>query len=381
VEFPPHKLAAGLRPCNNRLLIYDRGLSGHVYDYDDIVAASLREPPPPYPLIKTAVPSWDNDARRQGTGLVIHGSTPAKYEAWLSALVERAGRHPFFGEPIVCINAWNEWCEGAYLEPDLHFGSAYLNATGRAVAGLTLDAARPKVLLVGHDAFPSGAQHLLLNIGRTLRSAFGVEIEYLLLAGGRLEEEYSAVAPLTVLQGGQALAGKIRELAERGFTAAIVNTTASGDAAAMLAARGLHTVLLVHELPRLLREKRLEDKARPGLPAAKHVVFPAAFVRDKVAGALEIPVAEKLVIRPQGAYKRIVAMPAAGSVLRDEIGIPPELPLVLGVGYADMRKGFDLFLQLWRFTGRSRSRSTSDTFSSTTGSTSATPSWPRATPS
>src|SRR5262249_22207798 len=146
-------------------------------------------------------------------------------------------------------NAWNEWCEGAYLEPDLHYGSAYLNATGRAVAGLTQEIAAPKVLLVGHDAFPSGAQHLLLHIGKTLRSAFGVEIEFFLLAGGRMEAEYATVAPVTVLRG--SLPGKAQDLAERGFTAAIVNTTAAGEAAAALSAQGINTILLVHELPRL----------------------------------------------------------------------------------------------------------------------------------
>ncbi|MCG6205519.1 glycoside hydrolase family 99-like domain-containing protein [Rhodopseudomonas sp. HC1] len=353
IEFPPHKVTKYIPLLNSEVKVLDDTFSGQIFSYDDVAKYSIKEPRPKFPLIKTAVPSWDNDARRQGSGLVIHGSTPQKYEAWLSKLVDDAQRHPFFGESFVCINAWNEWCEGAYLEPDLHFGSAYLNATGRAAAGLTRDRSQPKVLLVGHDAFPGGAQHLLLNIGRTLLSAFNIETEYLLLDGGTMVDEYSASAPLTVLSKPSELPSALQRFREMGFTAAIVNTTASGHAVKLLADMGFRTVSLVHELPRILREKRLEDQARAAISIADSVVFASEFVLDKLADALEFGRDdERFLIRPQGSYKQIFPAPDEAAAIRSEFGLAQSDKLVLGVGYADLRKGIDMFLQLWNLVGQ-----------------------------
>lgn len=133
IEFPPHKLTRGLSQVFDTLDIFDERFEADVFAYEDLVAASLREPVAEYPLIKTALPSWDNDARRQGQGLTVIGSTPEAYERWLGALITRA--RPFYGQRMIAINAWNEWSEGAYLEPDVYFGAAYLNATRRALRG------------------------------------------------------------------------------------------------------------------------------------------------------------------------------------------------------------------------------------------------------
>jgi glycosyltransferase involved in cell wall biosynthesis len=262
--------------------------------------------------------------------------------------VERSRKNTFFGEAVVCVNAWNEWCEGAYLEPDLHFGSAYLNATARAAAGLTRDVSLPRVLLVGHDAFPSGAQHLLLNIGKTLRSSFNIEVEYLLLDGGAMVPEYHLVAPVTVLKQPGELAATLQTFRDKGFSSTIVNTAASGKAVKLLTALGIRTVALVHELPRILREKRLESAARDAIGSADCVVFASDFVRDKLAGAFQFNTSDRrFVIRPQGSYKQITDAPAEAAAFREELGLGPADKLVLGVGYADLRKGFDLFLQTW----------------------------------
>jgi glycosyltransferase involved in cell wall biosynthesis len=348
IEFPPHKLTTHMAPVNIDFKYLDEDFAGSIHRYDDVVAVSLAEPSPNFPLIKTAVPSWDNDARRQGTGLVITGSTPRKYESWLSKLVEIAKANPFFGEPIVCVNAWNEWCEGAYLEPDLHFGAAYLNATARAISGRARGSDVPRLVLVGHDAFPSGAQQLLLNIGRTLRFEYGLEFHFLLLDGGKLASEYSTQGPLSIVSDDVQLAARLRSLAETGFIGAIVNTTAAARTVDFLLAAEIQPVLLVHELPRILREKNLLDQARQGIANAPKVVFSAPFVRDAVLRELDVDRDDRTLILSQGSYKEVQFDPIGRQQVRQEFGLDDAGHLIIGVGYADLRKGFDLFLQIWR---------------------------------
>lgn len=352
VEFPPHKLAADLPPMYDppmyeQLELIDIEFTGQIFNYDDVVARSVDEPMPSFPLIKTAVPSWDNDARRQGDGVVLQGSTPAKYQAWLGQLIEKAREKPFFGEHFVCVNAWNEWCEAAYLEPDLYYGSAYLNATGRAVVGAV--SGDCKLLLVGHDAWPHGAQHLLVNIARRLKSDCGVQVEFLLLDGGTLEETYRDVAPVTKADGGT-LAAKVEGFKMRGFAHAIVNTVAAGLILPHLQNHGIDAICLVHELPRIIREKKFAAGAKAALELSRHAVFPAAVVRDQVAAEVGVEVDDRMLLLPQGMYTQLAEPEDGGAAIREELGIAAGEKLVLGIGYADLRKGFDLFLQLWRHT-------------------------------
>jgi hypothetical protein len=133
VEMPPRMLLRGEASINAGVELFDPAFSGEILAYDQIAAASISAPAPDFPLIKTVAPGWDDDPRREGAGLCVHGSTPAKYQNWLAELIERARERLFFGEAIVCIDAWNDWTGGACLEPDVHFGSAYLNATAQAI--------------------------------------------------------------------------------------------------------------------------------------------------------------------------------------------------------------------------------------------------------
>ncbi len=350
VEFPPHKLTGGAELINASLDVLDPKFDAEVYDYAAVAQASTGEPAPDYPLIKTAVPNWDNEPRRQGAGTVLHGSTPALYQAWLAELIRLARRHPVEGEAIVCINAWNEWAEGATLEPDVHWGAAYLNATARAAAGLPLPGTRTRILLVGHDALAHGAQTLLLRLGQALRALHGVDVAFLLLAGGPLEPEYRAVAPCFVANGRVQLDALVRSARHAGCSTAIVNSAASADAVAGLERHGIRTVLLVHELPRLLREKSLLEPLRSALAEAAAVVFPAELVRDRCSELAALPPARTEIL-PQGVALDLAAPAAAPqrrTATREALRASAKTLVVLGMGFGDLRKGFDLFLQAWR---------------------------------
>ncbi len=76
------------------------------------------------------IPDWDNTPRRDYKGLVYYGTDPGLFEKTLSRLRDKLeGRSVDF----VYVNAWNEWGEGAFIEPDESRGYAYLEAIGRVV--------------------------------------------------------------------------------------------------------------------------------------------------------------------------------------------------------------------------------------------------------
>jgi hypothetical protein len=111
-----------------KLGVVDEGWFRHrIHSYAEVAATMASRPAPPYRRFPGVTPRWDNTPRRPRDGVVLHESTPEQYEVWLRAALDR-------GERAVFINAWNEWGEGNYLEPDLDDGLAYLRATKRAVA-------------------------------------------------------------------------------------------------------------------------------------------------------------------------------------------------------------------------------------------------------
>lgn len=128
VEFPPVGAntfaTAQLRPLKD----VDPTFRGRFMSYDKLAGKFASRLDPGFTRYRGVAPGWDNTARRQQAATVYVGASPSAYARWLQTarMAEQKAR----GEDgLVFINAWNEWAEGAYLEPDKHFGDSYLRAT------------------------------------------------------------------------------------------------------------------------------------------------------------------------------------------------------------------------------------------------------------
>lgn len=88
-----------------------------------------------FSYMRSVVPMWDNTPRYNETGIMLHGGTPLDFQQWLESAISYSRLHLRESERFVVVNAWNEWAEGAHLEPDTKHGYAYLNSVGRALVG------------------------------------------------------------------------------------------------------------------------------------------------------------------------------------------------------------------------------------------------------
>ncbi|MBN9157273.1 MULTISPECIES: glycosyltransferase WbsX family protein [unclassified Microbacterium] len=124
MAFPPHNRkyvranGAGLR--------LDRGFRGALFSYRGLVEADIanldRHRDDQFPGVMVG---WDNTPRRQSGAHTWLGANPYTFRRWLLAAAESVASRPR-EHRLVFVNAWNEWAEGAVLEPSVEFGHSYL---------------------------------------------------------------------------------------------------------------------------------------------------------------------------------------------------------------------------------------------------------------
>ena len=132
-----HDWTAGGAPEIKKKLASYVPINGSVLSYDDVADFySSQSDRKDFTYFRSIVPIWDNTARYGKEAYVVHGSTPKRFQEWLESAIAYSKQNLASDRRIVLVNAWNEWAEGAHLEPDTRNGYAYLNAVGRALSNL-----------------------------------------------------------------------------------------------------------------------------------------------------------------------------------------------------------------------------------------------------
>ncbi len=80
--------------------------------------------------------AWDTNPRYPEYKPKVEPASPEEFENALREAKKWIDKNCKDGMPkLVTINAWNEWTEGCYLEPDTRNGYGYLNAIARVFGG------------------------------------------------------------------------------------------------------------------------------------------------------------------------------------------------------------------------------------------------------
>jgi lipopolysaccharide biosynthesis protein/SAM-dependent methyltransferase len=150
IEFPP--LLTGTQEITGNVGGLDPAFRGQVHNYLFTASRAAAYVRPNHLEYRGVMPSWDNTPRKLERSISFYGATPELYAEWLRTAVDETCRSLGPENRLVFINAWNEWAEGAYLEPDRRRGYAYLSRTREVMAAFSSSTVAESELLAKEGA-------------------------------------------------------------------------------------------------------------------------------------------------------------------------------------------------------------------------------------
>ncbi|AFC27517.1 rb110 [Paenibacillus mucilaginosus 3016] len=213
-----------------------------------------------------------------------------------------------------------------------------------------------QILFVSHNAQKAGASLLALNIVRTLNNYYKKEVTILLMQGGPNESEFSKYGTvynlnqnsLSYIENEKEVENLLIHFKDNGIKECITNTVVSGVLTRTLNKLNIQTISLIHELPTSIKTYNYIQGAEYISKYSNKIVFPNRFVEEKFVEEFVVD-SDKMVIKSQGLYSKNsndYDKIKSKKQLCDLLNIPHNVNIVLGCGYADLRKGIDLFFSV-----------------------------------
>ncbi|MGB9179719.1 MAG: glycosyltransferase family 4 protein [Pyrinomonadaceae bacterium] len=210
------------------------------------------------------------------------------------------------------------------------------------------------ILFVSHDAYPHGAQYLLLNLVGWLKQNGFVNPRFVLAGPGSLVDEFLRVGPAlrldAIWQDGAASERALRLL--RSFSgdnlsAVYLNSAAAGHVIELTRHLNVPQIAHVHELEKSI-ERWVGAKKMAALQAYADLFIAASGpVADNLHERHQIP-GQKL--RVVDAFIKCTGIRSLSKAekrsCKSALGLSPETKVVLGCGTTDWRKGPDLFVEV-----------------------------------
>ncbi|GHU50132.1 hypothetical protein AGMMS49975_00560 [Clostridia bacterium] len=142
VEFPVHNL-----PNHISKIAYTGKQHAKLFSYRQLVEHTENSlkiaVKNTLPVYRTCVAGWDNSSRRtpeSGLHFWLMDEFSLEYfYRWVKAMKDEAIKKFDEQNAFIFVNAWNEWAEGTYLEPDKKYGYANINTLSKAIMGLPFD--------------------------------------------------------------------------------------------------------------------------------------------------------------------------------------------------------------------------------------------------
>jgi len=112
VQFPPNLHKRRVFPNGHH-----PDFTGTIWDYDDVVELCISSTSE-FLEYQGVMPAWDNTPRKLRNAHIYYGATGDKFASWIQAAWQKMNLNiAQDDDKVLFINAWNEWGEGAHLEP------------------------------------------------------------------------------------------------------------------------------------------------------------------------------------------------------------------------------------------------------------------------
>lgn len=131
IEFPPHGLTNRLEDRTKERLIPSADFI--IFDLQHFISHRDYLQPKPYPVFRTCFPGWDNSPRKAWSNGRCFLLSENDFATWLADIIGWTKSNHASNEQYVYINAWNEWAEGAILEPTLRDGYKSLSIVKQCI--------------------------------------------------------------------------------------------------------------------------------------------------------------------------------------------------------------------------------------------------------